>query len=206
MLSRLFVAAALVLFCGRAHAQEGDGVYGRFDASTSVVLGAGAAITFDDASVGALIDARVRILESGGVFASFHTETPGRARLFTGIELRPLFPALFLQDLSTGRAYLDLFLQSLSIELGVDLGLERDGVVGFAWGLSLEVPLLTPERFAHGLGLRVGIRRSTAFVDGRPSSGLAQDLETFSGFALLALGLDAGSGSAGWEPPRHRPR
>lgn len=207
--SRLATALASVVLVGTtAQAQEGDGLYGRFDASTSVVLGAGASIGFGDdgRSAGAVVDARVRVLDAGGVGFTLHTDGAGVARLVSGIELRPFFPALFLQDLFTGRPYVDLLVQSLGIDLGVDVGLASGAPLGFAWGFSIEVPLLTPEHFAHGLGLRLGLRRSRLLTDSRPNTGVATDLDTWTGYALLCVGLDAGNAVADWEPPRHRHR
>lgn len=206
---RLASVCTPVLFASTtAFAQSGDGLYGRFDSSTSVVIGAGAAIGFGDEgrSAGAVVDARVRVIDAGGAALSLHTDGAGTARLFSGIELRPFFPALFLEDLFTGRPYVDLLVQSLGIDLGVDVGLSSGAPLGFAWGVSIELPLLTPERFAHGLGLRLGIRRARQLTDARPNPGVATDVEYWSGYALLCLGLDAGTAIVNWEPPRHRHR
>lgn len=200
----LLALTAVIASAPRAFAQDGDGVYGRFDSSTSVVIAGGGAYDFTNARVGAMVDARVRVAESFGLVATLHTEHPGRARVFTGLELRPLFPALFLQQLSTGRAFVDLLIQSFAVELGVDLTVDRPVPVSFTWGLAIEIPILSPERFAHGLGIRLGARHSRTFRDGRPNPGLAADDTAWTGYAMLSIGFDAGQAVANWEPPRHR--
>lgn len=201
---RLFAVLAVGCVIPSARAQDGDGVYGRFDASSSVVLGAGAIVAAETGDVGALLDARVRVIDAAGLATSVVLAPDRRTRLFAGVELRPLFPGLFLQSMSTGRWFVDLLIQSLGVELGVDVALARNAPVGFVWGLSLEVPILSPERFAHGLGIRLGMRHTAFFGDARPNP--TRDASGYELYGMLAIGFDAGQAVANWEPLRHRSR
>lgn len=187
-----------------ANAQTGDGVYGRLDSSTSVVFGAGASLETGSWDAAALLDARIRVFDCAGLATSLTLAPDTRARMFTGVELRPFFPGLFLQSMSTGRQFVDLFVQSFGVELGAEVALAKGTSVGFVWGLSIEIPILSPERFAHGLGLRLGMRHTAIFGDSRPNP--AADASSYRLYALLAIGFDAGRAIADWEPVRHRHR
>lgn len=185
---------------------DGDGVYGRFDHALVLTLGAGAGVGFveGDPSLRGAFDARFRIISAGGPFASFALGADGLHHLVLGVELRPLFPALFLQDMSTGHEWLDLFLSSLGVDLGAAV-LFPDGDVGLAWGLSLELPIVSPSRFAEGVFLRLFARHVNG--DGALLAVRAADRadEWLLG-AQLVFGLGLSSWPAGWEPPRHRAR
>jgi hypothetical protein len=203
----LAVALLLVALPNAAQAEgDGDGVYGRFDSALVVALGAGAGVGLSDgdAALRGVFDARLRIVSAGGPVISFAPGADGVHHLVVGMELRPFFPALFLQDMSTGHEWLDLFISSLGVELGAAFLLEgRD--VGLAWGLSVELPLVFPSRFAEGLFLRLAARHvngDDALVavdaDNRADEWLLS--------AQLVIGFGASSWPAAWEPPRHRDR
>lgn len=155
-----------------AHAQDGDGAYERWDSYVTVEVTAGALATTRDGEwhLGPVAELRTRILDAAGPFVAFQWDSFGEGTLVAGIELRPLWPALFLLDASIGREWVDLFVQSISVELGaafLPLGADDPGVA-FAWGAAIDLPLLVPSRAPaplQGLGLRLQLRRIR--VDGR---------------------------------------
>lgn len=201
MIARSTALLLLLLSASVAEAQRGDGAYERWDAFVTVEAAAGAlAITRDETwRVGPVVELRTRILDAAGPFVAFQWDGLGDGTLVAGIELRPLWPALFLLDASIGREWLDLFLQSLSIELGaawLPLGGDDPGVA-FAWGLVLDVPLWLPSRAPaplSGLGLRLQLRRVR--VDGRAlEAPEASDLWAIG--ATLRVSFGAGRGRSG---------
>jgi len=196
------IACVAVVAPSSGSAQTGDGIYGRFDSSTAIVFGAGATVATSSGDVAALLDARIRIFDAAGLATSFTIAPDTRTTMFAGIELRPLFPGLFLKSMDTRRRFLDLFVQSIGVELGAEMALASSAPIGFVWGLSLEVPIVSPDRFAHGVGLRLGMRHTAYFGDSRPNP--ATDESIYRLYALLAVGFDAGSAVADWEPIRHR--
>ena len=203
--NRLALSFAALVVPTVATAQEGDGIYGRFDSALSVALSAGGTLsTHGDA--GATFDVRLRVLNTGGFVAAVNVDPGQRTSGFFGVELRPFFPSVFLQSMSTGRPYLDLFLQSPGVELGLAMPFERPVPIGVTWGVYLEVPLVRPDRFANGLGLRLGYRKTTYYQDLRPNAGLAADEVQRVFLAQLSLSFGAGNSVANWEPARHRAR
>ncbi|MCB9602763.1 MAG: hypothetical protein H6721_11900 [Sandaracinus sp.] len=195
------VCAALVLWLatslGTARAQDGDGAYERWDAYVTVEATAGALAHARDGTweLGPLVELRTRILDAAGPFVAYQWDAAGESTLVAGIELRPLWPALFLLDASTGREWVDLFVQSLSVELGVALTPLGDPGLAFAWGLSIDVPLWLPSRApGRGLGLRLQMRRIR--VDENALEAPDAD-DVWSVGATLRMGFGAGSGRAG---------
>ncbi|MFO0694156.1 MAG: hypothetical protein U0230_11410 [Polyangiales bacterium] len=196
---------ALVLPTPAAASGDGDGLYGRFDHSTTLSIGAGGGVVrrADTTAGTGLADLRLRILGTGGPVVSGRWGPDAGQDLFVGVEVRPLFPSVFLQSMSTGHAWLDLFLQSLGVELGAGFPLDGRGSIGFAWGLAMEVPLAMPGAVAEGLFLRLGARR----VNLSRAYQLTPDdrnLSEWTAYATLAITLGLGNRVADWEPPRHR--
>ncbi len=152
--------AALIGPSTPAHA--GDGAYGRIDGDVSWVLGLGAGLESSRTRSVGLAHARVRYLESVGVYAHYDdaqllgapADLDGFRRAFgAGVEIRPLFPVRFLKDLERGPAFGDLLLDSFGLELGVSwraLGSDL-GRPGLRAGVALEWPLFGR---AEGLWLR----------------------------------------------------
>ncbi|MFI5299590.1 MAG: hypothetical protein ACHREM_15990, partial [Polyangiales bacterium] len=101
-------------------------------------------------------DVRLRWLDTVGVVAGYEgaltgDATSSSASLHTGlvaIELRPCFPARFLQGMEVGSATADLLLDSLGLEVGALIGTRRDGdatpgaQVGLLLGVGAELPLM----------------------------------------------------------------
>ncbi|MCB9617685.1 MAG: hypothetical protein H6722_35065 [Sandaracinus sp.] len=187
----------LLSFLGTARAQDGDGAYERWDAYVTIEAAAGALAHSRDGSweLGPVVELRTRILDAAGPFVAYQWDSVGQSTLVAGIELRPLWPALFLLDASTGREWVDLFLQSLSVELGVALTPLDDPGLAFAWGLSIDVPLWLPSRApGRGVGLRLQMRRIR--VDENALEAPVAD-DVWSVGATLRVGFGAGRGRAG---------
>lgn len=198
--------AALVTFlwgAGIASAQSGDGVYRRWDSDVAIAISGGLEGGARGLQgVGAL---RLRIADAAGPMVSLRHGAEG-TELGFGVTLRPLWPALFLLDMSSGRRFWDLLLQSISIEPQVAYIAPHDADAkawGFALGLGVEVPLWVPESgVVQRLGLRLGYRR--VWAPERWNGAAQRDRGHWSAGAALALTLGAGSPVSRWEPARHR--
>ncbi len=220
---RLLVATlwfgGLVLDSSAASAQYGDGVYRRWDSDVAFALEASGGVWLDgdQASPAVSVGLRARIADAAGPVVTYRWAsdggegaTRGGDALMVGIEVRPLWPALFLTDNATGREWLDLFLQSFAVELGAvftPLATEGERGVGLAVGVSIDLPLMLPTHTRgtfRGISLRLGARRIDAT---RSFAGTPDDVDR-SGW-LLTAGLTAtlGGGSGPTrEPRRYRPR
>lgn len=196
----------------RADNGVGDGLYGRLrhDFFLQIAVGAGARL-FPEAQPGfpdkpswaLMVDARARMTGVAGIVVGTSTSRT-HTSLFLGSEVRPLYPALVLQGMITGRARADLTIQSLYIELGVALRFVDTLRSSFGWGLGFEVPIVLPRQFSQGVWLRFGVRHLRA-------AGRARDLGVSPAPAewlphvSLAMTLGVSEGRfAGWEPPRTR--
>jgi hypothetical protein len=112
--------------------------------------------------------------EDGPLFSGNGAE-PRRA-LATGLEIRPLFLARWLNGLETGSPYADLTIDSFGLELGAVFqqpeGSHFSGKPGLQAGLGMEVPIL-PRASGPLLGLHAGARWSDAALGGRTGLGPA---------------------------------
>ena len=202
-----------LLWPALVQADEGDGVYDRFDRDLTVAADLGGGVVLDgaDPRATAIVDLRFRIIDAAGPAFGLRWGPAGdvgsgHGHVFAGVELRPLFPALFLLDMSTGNEWLDLFVQSFGIELGAALFVfDDDFGVGLAVGLSIQVPLLLPS-WTNGpfqsIALRLGARRVDATTSFQGAPELDRSEWTIS--AALSFASAARIGAAAWEPPRYR--
>lgn len=207
-------ALALVLVlcastASTASAQRGDGVYRRFDHDLALVFGVGGAIVLADEDEGALVlDLRARVIDAGGLVLSYRWGAESESQIFAGFELKPFWPALFLTSSSTHREWLDLFLQSFGVELGVammGLGADGDNSYGLGIGVSLEVPLSLPSR-TRGAFQRAALRLAARRVDATRSYLGTDDARDRSEWSVLAtlqivVGVRANTFA---EPARYR--
>ena len=215
MTARIATLALLTTFAltGSARADgDGDGLYRRFDRDLTIALGAGGGLVLDGvkARPSLVADLRLRVIDTAGPVVAMRwgpgDEGSGRGYVLFGVEVRPLFPALFLLNESTGREWVDLFVQSFGIELGTALfPFDQDFGVGLAVGLSIELPLLLPshtEGAFESIGLRLAARR----IDATPAFQGAPEVDRseWTLMATLAFNLAADAGIAEWEPPRYR--
>jgi len=207
------IALACLLWPALAQADDGDGVYDRFDRDLTVAADVGGGMVLDGVDPRATVtaDLRFRIIDAAGPAIGLRWGPAddvgsGHGHVFVGVELRPLFPALFLLDMSTGNEWVDLFIQSFGIELGAALFVfDDDFGVGLAVGLSLSIPLLLPswtEGPFQSIALRLGARRVDATASFRGAPEVDRSEWTIS--AALSFAFAARIGAASWEPPRYR--
>ncbi len=219
------VAPTLVALIGwfatqGAHAQEDDAVYRRLDTDATLALGVGAgAVLGNDASEGnaagaAVVEARLRILDAAGPVLAYRWSHAAGGHLAVGVEVRPLWPMLWLIDKPTRVEWVDLLVQSLGVELAavlLPLGQPSDvdvnPGVALSVGVAFEIPLVVPSRVrgvSRGVFLRLAARRIDATRRFRSTSA-DRDLSEWSLNATLqiTLGLDVGADA---EPPRYRLR
>ena len=149
-------APVLCALCALASApgvRDDDGVYGRLDADWTLVVGAGGSIAAGRDRRFLSTELRARYLESAGVVLSYDeadafskNSAPGTFRrgFLAGVEIRPLFPARFLQGIELNRRFVDLVLDSVGFELGAYFSAVRGADVqspGLSLGFGIEVPL-----------------------------------------------------------------
>lgn len=183
--------ALFVIDASPASADRGDGAYQRVDRGMTFSLVAGATATSggDTWRGGLAAELRARVLDAAGPVVALRWGPEASEYVFFGIELRPLFPALFLLDLSTGNEWFDLFVQSFGVELGA-VWWPRDGAgVGLGVGLAIDVPLVLPQRGTfRGLALRLSARR----VDGTSTFQSAPEVDRSEWTLIAALSLSLG--------------
>jgi hypothetical protein len=184
----LLVAAALST--PSAHAEpDNDTTYGRVDGDLNLAAGLGA--TVGAARARGALDLRVRYLETVGLFvgyedASLFGATPGTdpERLVRGgLEFRPLFLGRWLQGVETGIRTLDLFVDSIGLELGTFFAQARGADFarpGLLVGLGFELPIA-----ARATGLFLGVSLAGLWSD----AALAGNAVTGPSDRSLALGL-----------------
>lgn len=166
---RTALAAALACtVVARGAAAQGDGAHGRLARDAVVSVGVLGGVRLDGGEAAGVVEAaaRARYLDAAGiVVAATHAPGIGGTRLFVGVEVRPLFPARFLMNLASGDEWLDLFVDSIGLELGASVGplAQRGTGVAFAWGVGVELPLVLPSVWpGGGLHLRLAARRTAA--------------------------------------------
>lgn len=222
-LGRLTAAALVFALAGSsasARAQDGDGVYRRLDTDATLSLGVGGGLVLprdaraEGRAAAALVEARLRIVDAAGPVVAYRWSGDVGGYLALGVELRPLWPMLWLLDKPTGVEWLDLLVQSLGLELaavvlplGQPAELDIDRGVALSVGVALEIPLVVPTRL-RGANRGVFLRLAARWVDARPAmrtTPTGRDLSewslnaTFQATWGLHIGADA-------EPPRYRPR
>lgn len=206
----VMVGAALVLatFCAPARAQRtGDGLYGRWDRGLTLALGAGAGATWLDgnADPNVIGEARFLVADAAGVALSGRWGPDSGQHLFVGVDLRPLFPALFFLYKQTWNEFGDLLLQSIFFEIGPAFLLDGDRSVGLGVGFGFGLPLYRPLTTVRGLWLRI----ATRYVNADPSYRNTQpttDRTRWTLYATFVVRLGFHSKLSRWEPPRYRHR
>lgn len=213
MLRGLFVVALSLawLLPGAARADEGDTVYGRLSGDLVLSAGLGGGVALNDRvgpdpTATTTLELRGRIVDSGGLFLAAEWRPEGDSRVLIGVDLRPVFLARFLLNMQAGDPWVDLFVDSIGLDLGVALGpLDEDVGAATALGLGFDVPLVLPDGAAFGgVFFRVATRWVGALAtDQAAPSGGVNDLVvlgvlTVRGVANLGLGP--------WEPARYRLR
>ena len=181
---------------------DNDGVYARFDSDTTLAIVGGAGVSLDGQSTELTVSAelRARVIDAAGPVVGLRWRSGSGSYLLGGVELRPFFPAFFLLNLDTQSEWLDLFIQSFSVEIGAALFPfdDKDFGVGLAVGLAVELPLLLPSGApapVHGLFLRLSARRvdATRSFQATPDS---VDRSDWTLTAALSLVFNAQLGAA----------
>ncbi|MDQ3034586.1 MAG: hypothetical protein M3Y87_19410 [Myxococcota bacterium] len=204
------LAALLALPPSRARADEGDTVYGRLDGDLALSVGIGGGVAFldrtgPDVTGTTTIELRARLVDTGGLLIAPEWRPEGDSRVVIALDLRPLFLVRFLSNLQSGDRWLDLFVDSIGIDLGVAVGpLSSEVGLATAVGLGVDVPLFLPDGVHGGVFLRLAARWVGALAsDQLAPPGGTQDVIAI---AVLTVRGMADLGLAGWEPPRYRVR
>ncbi len=178
----LSLAGSLALTVGSARAQGAvdavDPTYGRVQGDLTLVAGLGATVA--EGGSRAEGELRVRYLETVGLFGAYEdgplvgSSSEPRRVLVGGLEVRPLFLYRWLQGDETQRAWLDLAIDSLGLELGAvamqPAGMTFASRLGLQAGLGVEFPLL-PDATGPWLGVHGGMRWSEAELSTGTISG-----------------------------------
>jgi hypothetical protein len=205
------IVAAIVLlasFAAPASAQrEGDGLYGRWDRGLTLALGAGGGATWlnGNADGNVIGEARFLVADAAGLALSGRWGPNSGQHLFLGVDLRPLFPALFFLYKQTWNEFADLLLQSIFFELGPAFLLDGNRSVGLGVGFGFGLPLYRPLTTLKGLWLRIATRyvnADPAFRNTQPTSDRTQ----WTLYATFVVRLGFASKLSRWEPPRYRTR
>jgi len=166
----VIVGSILVLssFGVPASAQRtGDGLYGRWDRGFTLAFGAGPGATWLNGKADPNVVGEIRFLvaDTAGVVLSGRWGPDSGQHLFLGVDLRPLFPALFFLYKQTWNEFADLLLQSIFLEIGPAFLLDGNRSVGLGVGFGFGIPLYRPLTTVRGLWLRI----ATRYVNTDPS-------------------------------------
>ncbi len=191
---------AFAALTGAASPARADGLYGRFDGDVMLAAGVGAGAGFRESGVdeAGVVEVRLRYLDSVGPVVAGEWSGAGFGRVLLGLELRPLFPSLFLLDQFTGDEWLDLTVQSLSLDLGAafePLGTEGEVGAAFFVGLAVEFPLVLPSHFGQGLFVRVFSRHIAASQSAASGPTPAPDDWVVGATLVIRGALNLGLGS-----------
>jgi len=207
---RVIVGSILVLFSfgGSASAQRnGDGLYGRWDRGLTLALGAGPGATWISrkADISIVGEARLLVADVAGFVLSGRWGPDSGQDLFLGVDLRPLFPALFFLYKQTWNEFADLLLQSIYVELGAAFLLDGHRSSGLGVGFGFGIPVYRPLTSLRGLWFRIGARH----VNADPSYRNTQpnvDRSEWTLYLTFVVRLGFKANIAGWEPTRYRHR
>lgn len=164
----LLLTGVLLTAAPAAWAQSPDGVYGRLrgDLSLSVELLGGAADTGAWGGAGS-VAVRARSLDMVGAVIGYDRTFSGARfdHLFAAVDFRPAFFARWSYDYERGPGWLDLFVDSIGIELGAAWLRPGDsGASGaaFVLGGGADLPLYIGDRTL------LSLRLATRWVTSKP--------------------------------------
>lgn len=140
---------------------RGDGVYGRFDGTFALGIGAGIEAAPSSSAVRPAAAGALRFYQSAGLLIGYTQavmeEDPLERGLAASFLLEPLFLIRWSGDRQSGYAFWDLLLDSISVSGGLLLAESRGGSFGdtaaFRAGLGAGLPLMAR---ASGPWLRFG--------------------------------------------------
>jgi hypothetical protein len=202
----VIVGSILVLsaFGDSASAQRGgDGLYGRWDRGLTLALGAGPGATWisREADISIVGEARFLVADVAGVVLSGRWGPNSDQHLFLGVDLRPLFPALFFLYKQTWNEFADLMLQSVYLELGAGFLLDGHRSTGLGVGFGFGIPIYRPLTTLRGLWFRIGAR----YINADPSHRNTEpnvDRSEWTLYLTLVVRLGFKANIGGWEPKR----
>jgi hypothetical protein len=206
----VIVCSILVLsaFATPTSAQrDGDGLYGRWDRGLTLAFGAGPGATWIDrkADPNLVAETRFLVADVAGVVLSGRWGPDSGQHLFLGVDLRPLFPALFFLYKQTWNEFADLLLQSIFFEIGPAFLLDGNRSIGLGVGFGLALPLYRPLTTVRGLWLRIAAR----YVNADPSyqnTPTDSDRSQWTFYSTFVVRLGFKSKLSHWEPKRYRGR
>jgi len=206
------IVGSILVLCslgGTARAdRSGDGLYGRWDRGLTLALGAGPGATWiasRNAEVSLVGEARLLVADVAGLALAGRWGPSAEQHLFVGVDLRPLFPALFFLYKQTWNEIVDLMLQSVFLELGGAFLLDGNQSAGLGVGFGFGVPIYRPLTTLRGLWLRIGAR----YVNAKPSNRNTPpevDRSEWTLYLTFVVRLGFKANIAGWEPSRVRSR
>lgn len=186
------LAISLVIGLPEAARAEGgaDGLYRKWDSEVQLAIFAGGGFAHQDGALKGAGDLAlsVRFLDAFGPRFDLALHDSGRKlplHVFGGLEIRPLGPAHFLQNMSTGRARLDLFIRSPGFVLGSRLYPDAR----FYWQFGLGAPLILPKKRLHGLDLRIEFRHQPRTSALRNTDGRGEAVYELYALFDLAIAL-----------------
>lgn len=187
--------------------RDGDGLYGRWDRGLTLALGAGPGVTWrdGDTDISVVGEARLLVADVAGLALAGRWGPDSGQYLFVGVDIRPLFPALFFLYKQTWNPFADLLLQSIYLEVGAGFLLDGDQSAGLGVGFGLGIPVYRPLKTLRGLWFRIGAR----YIDAKPTDRNIPpgvDRTEWTLFMTFVVRLGFKVNIAGWEPPRYRYR
>jgi hypothetical protein len=149
-----------------------DGVYGRFESDLDLAVGSG--MSWIDERSAIAVRSSLHYVWTAGIYVSAGFPLAGEGdgtTLSFGVDLRPAFLPRFSENLEQGPAFLDLWLDSISLSLGPHFDLGED-----ARGLDAQLGSALP-LFGTSVGPWFEVRGLGRFPDGDDAS--------FGGMLLL---------------------
>ncbi|MBK8255948.1 MAG: hypothetical protein IPK82_25185 [Polyangiaceae bacterium] len=186
------VAIACVLgatWAAPTSASAQDGAYGRLDGDVNLSLGAGASIAAD--APGLAVRASAVYLELAGVYTGYVDALGNQSAqkdrsIAAGVSLRPMFWGRFANLLEPGPARLDLFIDSLALELGAFWAAPRNGAIDERPGFEIAVGLGFPI-FASASGPFVEARAALRFERRDVVLGVGKDILDRGGMLTISV-------------------
>ena len=204
----VIVGSMLLLssFGASANAQRrGDGLYGRWDRGLTLSFGAGPGVTWlnGKADPNVVGEARFLVADAAGVVLSGRWGPDSGQHLFLGVDLRPLFPALFFPLPSRpGTSLRTCCFNRSSSRLGRRSCSTATRSTGLGVGFGFGIPLYRPLTTVRGLWLRIAARyvnadpsyRNTQPTDGSHAMDPLHDVCRALGFQVEAQPVGAAEG------------
>ncbi|MEM7435112.1 MAG: hypothetical protein AAF436_08170 [Myxococcota bacterium] len=187
--------------------RDGDGLYGRWDRGMTLSIGAGPGVTWRSGNTGVSVvgEARLLVADVAGLALAGRWGPDSGQYLFVGVDVRPLFPALFFLYKQTWNPFADLVLQSIYLELGAAFLLDGNESAGLGVGFGLALPVYRPKKTLRGLWFRIGARHVNIKPADR-NSPPGVDRSEWTLFLTFVVRIGLKVNVAGWEPQRYRTR